>query len=91
MKKQSRTHTINLTEQAEAILRELKKQKRTFSGWGWFGKYVSEKLIEDFGGTKLGIKAVKAIIIDIQKERDEKEEEMRKWKNVLDKLKAKHR
>ena len=45
MKKKSRIHTVNLSEEAEFILGLLLKKNMAF---GWFSQYVTNCLLRDF-------------------------------------------
>ena len=79
--KKGRSHYLILSERAEFLLREIRKQKPDFN----FSRYVSSHLINDFQQNNIAYKKLRIKII--QEEIDSKYGEMNKLAEQINKEK----
>ena len=72
--------TVSLSPTADRI----RKVHEKFSGYGWFSRWVTKKLIEEFKPDK---KILISVLNDKQKQRDKLEEEIKHLAKQIKKLK----
>lgn len=75
-----RTHSLVLSRKAEIIFRRLNQEKKTKR---WIHKYVSEKIIQDFGGDM----KIDILIEELREAQHERDRIERKIEEKAEKIK----